>query len=74
MKVDIRLDTARDALEFSNIVSAHTDANDIAAIYDDEGFRVNAKSLLGALCALEFSTLHFESTKDLYHVLDKFII
>ena len=71
MRVKIHLETAKDATEFANKMS-HIDGR--ATITDGEGYCVNAKSILGALYALEFNELWFESDKDLYSEIDKFIV
>lgn len=71
MRVKIRLDTASDAAEFSTLVSS---VKGSAIIRDNAGHCVNAKSVLGALYALEFNELWFESEENLYSILDKFIV
>ena len=52
MRVQIRLDTMRDAQNFVNIASKMPGA---VYITDNAGLKVSAKSLLGALYAMEFS-------------------
>ena len=71
MRVRINLETACDAAEFSTLVA---NVKGSALIRDGAGHCVNAKSVLGALYALEFEELWFESDEDLYSVLDKFIV
>lgn len=71
MRVKIHLETAKDATEFANKMSR---IDGRATIIDGEGHCVNAKSILGALYALEFNELWFESDKDLYSEIDKFIV
>ena len=71
MKVKIRLDTGKDVQKFVSITS--TIAGDIH-ITDGKGLRVSAKSLLGALYALEFDELWCESQKEIYHYIKDFII
>ena len=71
MRVKIHLETAKDATEFANKMSR---IDGRATITDGEGHCVNAKSILGALYALEFNELWFESDRDLYSEIDKFIV
>ena len=39
-----------------------------------KGFRVSAKSLLGALCSMEWDELWCECEKDIYFKIEKFVI
>lgn len=71
MKNKIRLDTYKDAAEFSAI--AETLTGDIK-VTDGNGHTVNAKSLLGMLYALEFDSLTVISDEDIYCHISKFII
>lgn len=71
MRVKIRLDTIRDASEFTNI--ANRVGGEIV-ITDSTGFRVNAKSVLGTIYAMEFTELWCESEKDIYREIEKFVV
>ena len=71
MAYKIRLDTVQDANEFA-FIAGQIKGNII--ITDGNGLRVNGKSVLGALYAMEFSSLYCESDVDIYHRLNKFII
>lgn len=71
MAYKIRLDTIQDANEFTFIAS-QIEGNII--ITDGNGLCVNGKSILGALYAMEFSSLYCESDVDIYHRLRKFIV
>lgn len=72
MKAKIRLDTMHDAAKFVNITS-QLDGKII--VTDSEGLKVNAKSLMGMLYALEFDELWCESERDIYsHIIDYIII
>ena len=71
MRVKIRLDTISDANRFVGITSG-LEGN--ITIVDAGGLRVNAKSVLGALHALEFSEIWCESEKDIYGAIADFII
>lgn len=71
MPYKIRLDTVQDANEFAAIAGR---INGNVVITDGNGLRVNGKSVLGALHAMEFTSLYCESDVDVYHRLNKFII
>ena len=71
VKAQIRLDTMSDVHRFVKIATAQTGN---IYITDDNGLRVSAKSILGALYALEFDNLWCESEVDIYHVIEDFII
>ena len=43
-------------------------------VTDNQGLRVNAKSVLGMLYALEFEELWCESDKDIYSKIEHYII
>ena len=71
MKAKIRLDTTNDAALFSNIclsLPGHI------TVTDNKGLRINAKSILGMLYALEFEELWCESDIDIYSHIEKFVI
>lgn len=71
MRVQIRLDTMRDAQDFVNIASKMSGS---VYITDNTGLKVSAKSLLGALYAMEFSELWCESEEDIYRNIEDFIV
>ena len=71
MKVKFRLDTGADAIKFSNIASRL--AADVY-VFDNNGLRVNAKSVLGMLYTLEFDELWCESNKDIYSHIEEFVV
>ena len=71
MKAQIRLDTMSDVHRFVQIASTQKCS---VYITDGEGLKVSAKSILGALYALEFNTLWCESEDDIYHAIEKFIV
>ena len=71
MKAQIRLDTLSDVQRFVAIASTQKGA---VHITDGDGLKVSAKSLLGALYALEFDELWCESDNDIYHAIEDFII
>lgn len=71
MKARIRLDTMRNVQDFVNIASA---MHGNVYITDNAGLKVSAKSLLGALYAMEFDELWCEAEEDIYHNIQDFII
>ena len=71
MKAQIRLDTMRDVQDFVNIASR---MHGNVYITDNAGLKVSAKSLLGALYAMEFEELWCESDEDIYRNIQDFII
>ena len=71
MKNKIRLDTHTDAVRFAQIVSA---LGGKITVTDGDNHRVNGKSVLGMLYALEFDELWVESENDIYTAIQDFII
>jgi hypothetical protein len=71
MKVKVRLDTNTDAIKFSNLCLS-LPGN--ITITDNKGLRINAKSILGMIYALEFEELWCESDEDIYTHINEFII
>lgn len=71
MKAQIRLDTMRDVQDFVNIA---TRMHGNVYITDNAGLKVSAKSLLGALYAMEFEELWCEADEDIYRNIEDFIV
>lgn len=71
MKAKIRLDTIQEANRFVAITS---ELPGKIEVIDPNGLRVNAKSILGALHAMEFSELWCESENDIYMKISDFVI
>ena len=71
MKVKIRLDTKTDAIKLASIVQG-LEGN--ITITDNAGLRVHAKSIIGALYAMEFSEIWLESENDIYSYISEFVI
>lgn len=71
MRVKIRLDTINDA---NKLVAAASKVNGKVVIEDPTGFCVNAKSLLGALHAMEFSEIWCVSDEDFYSSIQDIVI
>lgn len=67
----IRIDTMSEATKFSEIASA---IPGMVVVSDGNGLRVNAKSILGVLHAMEFENLYCESTMDIFSKIREFII
>lgn len=70
MKVRIRLDKFDDATSFAKITEKHKCR---IIITDNNGLCVNAKSLLGALHAMEFEEIWCESEDDIYSEIRNFL-
>ena len=71
MRVKIRIDTGKDAQEIARITSG---VKGNVTISDSSGFIVNAKSVLGALYAMEFSELWLSSDEDIYSQIEPYVI
>ena len=71
MRAKIRLETFRDANEIADIASK---VDGRVVISDGSGLCVNAKSVLGALHALEFNDLWCESDKNIFAEIRKFVV
>ena len=72
MKYKIILDTVSDVNTFVKNVSAETKAT--VTVTDNRGLRVNAKSLMGMLYALEFEELWCESDTEIYEKIKDYVI
>ena len=59
-----------DIKEFTDICGQRAHA---VHLTDGNGFRVSAKSLLGAMAAVEWDELYCESEEDIYMLIEKFI-
>lgn len=70
MKNKIAIDTVVAATELA-IIANGVEGN--VTITDNNGLRVNAKSLHGDLYAMEFSELWLESEADIYELIEKFV-
>ena len=71
MRNKIRIDTIQDVNKFVSITSQ---LDGKITITDNTGLTVNAKSMLGALHAMEFEELWIESEKDIYSAIEPFIV
>ena len=71
MKASIRLDTMSDVHRFVKIATAQKGKVNIT---DNNGLTVSAKSVLGALYALEFDELWCETEEDISFIIRDFII
>ena len=71
MKAQIRLETLSDVHEFVYLTTKHRGE---VYITDNNGLKVSAKSVLGALYALEFEELWCECEEDIYHLIEDFIV
>lgn len=71
MRNRIRIDTVKQANKLAAI-TAGLDGK--ITITDGQGLTVNAKSVIGALHAMEFDELWLESENDIYMAIEPFII
>ena len=71
MRNRIRIDTVEQANALAAI-TARLDGK--ITITDGQGLTVNAKSVLGALHAMEFTELWLESENDIYMAIEPFIV
>ena len=71
-KYKIVLDTVSDVNKFVSI--ANTFLNSTITVTDNNGLRVNAKSLMGMLYALEFEELWCESDTEIYEKIKDYVI
>lgn len=69
MRVKVELITNKDAVEFVNIATQISEPVYLVG----ENFRVSAKSLLGALCSMEWDELWCECERDIYTKIEKFV-
>lgn len=70
-RLHIELTTMSDANEFVSITSRLPGK---ITVIDGQNLRVNAKSIMGMLYALEFEDLWCESDHDIYKEIQKFVI
>ena len=70
MKVRIALETMSDITQFVAIVSKIN----VPVHLTNKDFRVNAKSLLGAVYTMEWDKVWCECEEDIYHSIEKFVI
>lgn len=70
-KYKIAIDTMTTATEFVTIT---TKLLGKIVVVDNKGMRVNARSILGVIYAMEFEELWCESERDIYNAIEKFII
>lgn len=71
MKLQIRLDTQTDVNKFVHAVSALPYK---VTVTDNNGLRVNGKSVLGMIYSLEFAELWCECEHDIYGTIKDFLV
>ncbi len=69
-KVKINLVTFQDVQEFIKIVTPLPGT--IILEDPDNGFKINAKSLLGAMASIEWDNIYVVSDSDIYTAISKF--
>lgn len=70
MKVKIDLETMSDVTRFVAITSQVG----VPVYLTSDNFRVSAKSLLGALCSMEWDDVWCECEEDIYTKIEKFVV
>ncbi|MGM9858552.1 MAG: hypothetical protein ACI311_04810 [Bacilli bacterium] len=68
----INLVTTSDITEFTNICQK-IDGR-VELFCKKTGYRVNGKSLLGCLAAMEFEEVYVDSDKDIYNKIEKWVM
>lgn len=68
----INLVTTSDITEFTNICQK-VDGR-VELFCKKTGYRVNGKSLLGCLAAMEFEEVYVDSDKDIYSKIEKWVM
>lgn len=67
----IELVTAKDCQDFVNVTSRCPGA---IVLESSNGFRINAKSLIGAMASMEWEDLYCVSDRDIYGAIQKWIV
>ena len=70
MKVKINIDTLSKVNKFVEICSNLGGKIDLV---DGEGYRVSAKSLIGAIATVDWKCVYVESEKDIYTHIREFV-
>ena len=70
-RVKIRIDTSEQAVRFVNQIGK-TDAN--VHLTNGDNFRVSGRSLLGALCTMEWDEVYCESDKPIDSILMDYLV
>ena len=70
-RYQIQLVTTKDIREFVETVS-QIDCK--VTLCDGNAFRVNAKSILGAMASIEWSTLYCDAEEPIYSKIERFCI
>lgn len=68
----INLVTTSDITEFTNVCQK-VDGR-VELFCKKTGYRVNGKSLLGCLAAMEFEEVYVDSDKDIYSKIEKWVM
>lgn len=71
MKVQINIDTLSKINEFVAIC-AQLDCK--VNLIDGEGYRVSAKSLIGAIATMDWNNVYAECEKDIYTHIREFVV
>lgn len=71
MKAKIRLDTLSNIRDFVNAVS--TIGGEVY-LTDGNDFTVSAKSILGAMCTIEWNEVYCTCDRDIYNIIRTFVV
>ena len=71
MRNKIRLETLSEIKEFVDIV---TSVEGKVTLESSDGFKVNAKSFLAAMCTVEWTDLWCVSEEDIYTEIKKYVL
>lgn len=72
-RVKINIDTQASVAKLVNIATAIPDTIHVEVV-DNEGMRVNARSIIGMLYAMTFEEIWLESDADVYQLFEEFVI
>lgn len=70
MRTKIRLETHKDVINFVNIATKI----DTPIYLTSNNLRVHGTSLLGAMYTLEWDEIWCECEKDIYHLIERFVV
>lgn len=71
MRVKIELDTRTDVINFVHLTNQ---VKVPVTVTDNNGLRVNAKSVMGMLYSLEFAELWCECEEDIFSLIHNYVV
>ena len=74
-KLRINIDTGAKIQKFVDIINANN-VNAVLESTDENGenYRVNARSLLGALATMDWNDVWVKSDEDIYSLIEEFVV